>query len=158
MCVPNITDVQTILKQLEIRSMNGMQNIYNINKEKLNKLLNSYILKNPLSMYEVKEQKFDGLYERIFNAYKNILNINKNKLEIIDNKVINSTNNLITKEKHRYVNLLSKLEVLNPLLTIKRGYTVTRKNDKVISSVKELSKDDIINLELSDGKKEAKVL
>ena len=158
MCVPNIVDIQNILKQLEIRSMNGIQNIYNINKERLNKLLNSYILKNPLSMYEVKEQKFDGLYERIFAAYKNILTNNRNKLEIIDNKLINSTNNLITKEKHRYVNLLSKLEVLNPLLTIKRGYAVTRKNNKVVSSVKDLNKDDIIDIELSDGKKEAKVI
>ena len=135
-----------------------MQNIYSINKEKLNKLMNSYILKNPLSMYEVKEQKFDGLYERVFNAYKNIISKYKNKLENIDNRIINDTNNIVIKEKHRYVNLLSKLEVLNPLLTIKRGYTVTRKNNKVISSTKDLNKDDIINIDLSDGNKEAKVL
>ena len=37
-------------------------------------------------------------------------------------------------------------------------YAVTRKDNKVISSVKDLKKDDVLEIELSDGKKDAKVI
>ena len=158
MCVPNIADIQNLLKQIEIRAVNGMQNIYTLNKQRLNKLLTSYILKNPMSMYEVKEQKFDNLYERLLTSYRNLIGNNKNKIMLIDNNLSNSITNILNKEKHRYVNVLGKLEVLNPLLTIKRGYAVTRKDNKIISSVKDLKKDDILEIELSDGKKDAKVI
>ncbi len=158
MCVPNIVDIENLLRQLEIRSINGMQNIYSLNKQRLDKILSSFILKNPISMYEVKEQRFDNLYERLINSYKNILSINENRLILINNNLNNDIKNVLTKEEHRYLNIISKLEVLNPLLTIKRGYAVTRKNNKVVSSIKDLNKDDIVEIELNDGSIDAKVL
>ena len=158
MCVPNIVDIENLLRQLEIRSINGMQNIYSLNKQRLDKILSSFILKNPISMYEVKEQRFDNLYERLINSYKNILSINENRLILINNNLNNDIKNVLTKEEHRYLNIISKLEVLNPLLTIKRGYAVTRKNNKIVSSIKNLNKDDIVEIELNDGSIDAKVL
>ena len=54
--------------------------------------------------------------------------------------------------------ILSKLEVLNPMLTIKRGYSVVRKDNKVISSSKDLKSKDKVELELKDGKVNVEVL
>ena len=158
MAVPNITDIVKLLNQLEIRTVNGITNIVNIRKERVNKLKNSYVLKNPITIYEIKEQKFDNLFERLVNDFKNIIANNKNKLELTCTKLNNEINNKITKDKNDFFKIISKLEVLNPLLTIKRGYSVVRKDDKVISSVKDIKKKDNLELELKDGKVNVEVI
>ena len=53
---------------------------------------------------------------------------------------------------------LSKLETLSPLLTIKRGYTITKKNGKVITSTKDLKVKDKIELTLTDGTVNAEII
>ncbi len=158
MAVPDIRDITKLLNQIEIRSINGITNILNIRKEKLKKLSESFILKNPISMYQIKEEKFDNLFERLINSYKSLISNNKNKIELIDNKLINSINNKYNSDKNNFVKLLSKLEVLNPLLTIKRGYSIVRKDNKVITSKNDLKKKDKVEIELTDGKVDLEVL
>ena len=158
MAVPNIADIIKILNQMEIRTINGIKNIINIRKEKLNKLDSSYVLKNPLTIYEIKEQKFDNLFERIISGYKNLINLNTNKISIIDNRLINSIQNRLNENISRFSNCIGKLEVLNPLLTIKRGYSIVKKDNKVISSIKDIKKKDKLNLELKDGNVDVEVI
>ena len=158
MAVPDIRDITKLLNQLEIRSINGITNIINIRREKLKKLSESFVLKNPITMYQIKEEKFDNLFERLITSYKNLISNNKNKIELLDNKLINSINNKYNNDKNNFVKILSKLEVLNPLLTIKRGYSIVRKNDKVITSKNDLKKKDKVEIELTDGKVDLEVL
>ena len=158
MAVPDIKDITKLLSQIEIRLLNSTANIININKEVLNKLQNAYVLKNPLAIYEIKGQKFDNLFDRLVNSFNNKITNTKNKIELIDNRLINSINIEMTTDKNDFHKLLSKLEVLNPLLTIKRGYSIVRKDDKVISSAKDLKKKDNLELELKDGKVNVEVL
>lgn len=158
MAVPNVNDVTNYLKQLELRLATNISNNINLKKELLKKLENSFVLKNPLTIYEVKEQKFDNLYERLLISYKNLVNNNSNKIQLINNNLINSMSNLLNKNTNKYNNLIRTLEALNPLLTLKRGYAIVKSNDKAIDNVKKLKKDDIINIELQDGNIDAKVL
>jgi exodeoxyribonuclease VII large subunit len=77
--------------------------------------------------------------------------INKNKLILVDKSLDNAIKNKLNNDKNNYVNLINKLEILNPLLTLKRGYAITKKEGKVISSVKEVKSKDKIDIDLSDG-------
>lgn len=158
MAVPDIRDITKLLNQLEIRSINGITNIVSIRHEKLKKLSESFVLKNPIAMYQIKEEKFDNLFERLVNSYKNLISINNNKIELINNKLINNINNKYNTDKNNFLKLLSKLEVLNPLLTIKRGYSVVRKDNKVVSNTKDLKKKDKVEIEMTDGKVNMEVL
>ena len=45
-----------------------------------------------------------------------------------------------------------ELEKLNPLSVLKRGYNLTYKNDKLIKSIKDISKDDMLTINMHDGK------
>jgi exodeoxyribonuclease VII large subunit len=158
MAVPDIRDITKLILQLEIRSKNSIKNILKIKNERLNKLKTSYILKNPLSIYQIKEEKFDNLFERLTKSYKNIIVTNQNKIQLLENKLINSINVNLNNNKSNFAKIIGKLEVLNPLLTIKRGYSVVRKDNKVISSIKDLKKKDNLELELKDGKINVKVM
>ena len=109
-------------------------------------------------MYEIKETKFDNLFERLINSFKALISNNKNKIELIDNKLKYSIEYKLNKDKNDFSKILSKLEVLNPMLTIKRGYSVVKKDNKVISSVNDLKKEDQLELELKDGKINVEVL
>ena len=134
-------------------------NIYiHDNREKLERLKNHYILKNPISIYEIKEQRFDTAFEKLQYVMTSILSNERNRYE----KYVERVNLLIERQldrnKNSYVNILNKLEVLNPLLTIKRGYSITKKDDKVITSVKKINRNDELVVELTDGLVSTKVL
>lgn len=158
MAVPNMSDVKTYLNQLNLRLATNISNNIKVKKEILKKLENSFVLKNPISIYEIKEQKFDNLYERLLISYKNLVNNNSNKMIIINNNLVNSMSHLLNNNTNRYNNLIQKLEALNPILTLKRGYAIVKHDNKAIESIKKIKKDDIINIELQDGNIEAKVL
>ena len=127
--VPSKEDLLKLINQLEIRSSKNMNNILDTNKKILDKIRSSYILSNPMSIYEIKEQRLDNLIDKsntIINVYMN----NKN---------------------NKYTNLINKLSVLNPLNTLKRGYSITKLDNKVISNVKDVKINDTLNIKLSDG-------
>ncbi len=134
--VPNTMDLINYIKQLEIRASKSMENIIDVKKSRLNSLVNSYVLKNPKNMYEIKSQKLDNLVD---------------KLNIYIKRNLNDKNN-------RFINILNKLDALNPINTIKRGYSITKSKDKVITSINSVVENDIITTDLVDGVITSKVV
>ena len=84
----------------------------------------------------------------------NEYNSNLEKILIKLDKNITDT---ISKKESTLVAMASKLEGLNPLSILSRGYTVAEKDGKLINSKSQLKKDDLFTLEFSDGKIQAKV-
>ncbi len=151
MAVANQTDFYNYMKQINLRLNRSMQNYIKNNRERLDTLINSYILKNPISMYQVKEQKFDTLYERLHLVMKNLIQNEKISLQNKIDKIPILTKHLLERNQNQYISLLNKLEILNPLLTLKRGYSITKIDNKVITSVKNINKNDALQVELQDG-------
>lgn len=79
-------------------------------------------------------------------------------LDIIIKKLENLTTNKIKDSKTKSIELISKLDTLSPLKTLTRGYSITQKQGKTIKSIKELKKDDIIDLKFIDGQKQGKII
>lgn len=158
MAVPNINDVLNYLNQINIRINTSINNILKSKSKSLNSICDSPIIRNPISIYEVKEQKFDNTYERLINGYSNIIEKNKYTLDTIKTSLNVSINNVLIANKHSYIKILSKLEVLNPLLTLKRGYSIVKKDNKVIDSINKLSKGNKIDIELQDGNIKAEII
>ena len=86
--------------------------------------------------------------------------INENYIKL--DTYIKQLENLIKakqeKEKSRFSELVAKLDAYSPLKTLSRGYSITEKDGKIIKSEKELEEGDIVNIKLSDGNKEAKII
>ena len=151
MAVPNQADFYNFINQINLRLNKAMKNYIEVSKEKLDSLKNSYILKNPISIYQIKEQKFDTLYEKLCLVTKNRIQNETNNLTNKVEKLPLFITHLLERNQNKYVSLLNKLEILNPLLTIKRGYSITRMNDKVITSTSQVNKNDKLEVELQDG-------
>ncbi len=158
MAVPDIRDVRQLLNQMNIRLNKAMTNDIKRYRERLTFLRNRPILTNPITIYQNKELAFDGLLERLKYSGKTLIAIKEKELLSVKNSyALKSPFQILDKKANKYLQLVSKLETLSPLLTIKRGYSVTRCGDKVVKSVKDVKKDDLLDIELSDGKIKTKV-
>ncbi len=152
MAVPQLTDVSKYLKQINIRLENTILNKVKNNRRKLNDIKNSNIFKNPIIIYQTKEMIFDSLIEKLKFNMINLTNIKEKELIRLKNSyALKNPFQLLEKKNNKYLNLVSKLETLSPLLTLKRGYTITKKDNKVIDSSKKLSKGDKLDIEFNDG-------
>ena len=157
--VPDKLELKKIIKQLEIRSSKNISNIINYNKTVLDKIKTSYILKNPMSIYEIKEQKLSNTIDKLNNYIINYLDNKNIKLDNIKSShiLVNPTK-IYENKQNKYDHLIEKLEVLNPLNTLKRGYSITKMNNKVVKDINNLKVDDSINISLSNGNIDAKII
>lgn len=127
---PQYSDIISNISVCKNRLINAIKNNIRIKNDYLEKLKASRLEKIPLDM------------------------INKYRL-VIDSNIKNQTNTLAVKlEKLRteFVKNTSKLDALSPLKTLTRGYSVVQMQENLVSSVKQVKKDDKLNITLSDGK------
>jgi exodeoxyribonuclease VII large subunit len=67
--------------------------------------------------------------------------------------------NSLQHNSENFVHLIEQLQLVSPLATIARGYSVIRNSkNEVISKVSQVKIDEEISVQLSDGKVQAKVL
>lgn len=128
-------------------------------ENKLDRLKESYYLRNPYDLALKKE----GIYTELSMKLKKDMGdvVKSKERSLIRAKEFYTLRNpkALTKNKEqRFLELFDKLELLNPMLTIKRGYTLTKKDGKVVSKSKDLNKGDRIEIEFSDGNVDSEVL
>ena len=157
--VPSKIELKKMINQYKIRlSKNILTKVEN-NKNYLKKVLDSYILKSPMNIYEVKEEKLSNYIERLKNVCFNIINSNKIKYEnVINSFVFINPSKIFENKINSYNNLINKLDVLNPLNTLKRGYTITKKDNKVLNSVKDTKINENLDITFKDGLIKTKVI
>ena len=54
--------------------------------------------------------------------------------------------------------MISKLDTLSPLKTLKRGYSIVEKDNKIVKTIKDLEVGNKINIKFIDGEKTAQIL
>ena len=160
LAVPNLTDLNKYIGQLSIRVNESILKKVNYQKLLLDSLKNSYVIKTPMIMYDNKKQKLDIIVEKINSIIDNKINNYNQRLEYIKSNHILRNPNLLYKDKIRDLDILiNKLDLVSPLHVLKRGYSIsTNSKGNVIKTVKGIKKEDIINIDLCDGKIITKVI
>lgn len=159
MAVPNLVDLKSLIDQYKIRANEAVTNIIKKNRIKLESLQNSFVLKNPLSLYEIKEQKLDSYIDYLNQYMTNKLNHAKLMYEkVINNKILISPQSMFDKKKHQYELLLKTIEVLNPMKLLSSGYSIVKSNGKVIKNSHDVNLEDVVDIELSEGKLKCSVI
>lgn len=97
-------------------------------------------------------------------AYKNPTQKINEQFMVIDMRVKslkNSINLKLKEEKTKFVKEVARLDSMSPLKTLARGYSIITKEDnnacngKIVRSVKDLERNEKINIKLVDGEKKA---
>lgn len=150
--VPQRQDIINYLNQLNIRLNKVMQHKISLYKQKLDEINNRYIFKNPVAIYQTKEMNFDSLIERLKFSTVNLVNLRQQQYRRIrESYILKNPLKILDNKSQKYLQLLSKLEPLSPLLTLERGYTITKKEDKAVNFASDVGKGDHITTQLRDG-------
>lgn len=159
MAVPNITDLINNINNLKIRLNESINKKINYQKLYLDAIKSSYAIKNPLIMYENKKQKLDILIDNLNKILIKKYDNSKHKFEILKNNYILSNPNMLYKDaSNKLGNLIEKLELINPLGVLKRGYSLTYQDNKVINSINDIKVNSNILVKLQDGELTANVI
>ena len=169
---PNIEDVKVAISQTKERFTQLIQGKINHSVMLLDYQRNNrYFEKPELLFINVKTQMND--LERRLTSWSKIIIQNRIELNnlrlLLPHKAINLStetgNHLekyrntlrqiidrrLTNEKHRFQQEIQLLDAFSPLHTLKRGYSITKKNNQIISSIENATISDNITTVLSDG-------
>ena len=121
-----------------------------------------------LQYYDSQKQYLSTLIDSRISDYKNSLSQSastlsslspQNKLRNIESELainthrLTSLSNQIFENKKQEISLLaSRLESLNPVSILKRGYSVVTKDDKTVTSVKDVKDGDTLAIDVTDGR------
>ncbi len=136
LAVPDINEVNTKIETYKSRYKNALKKKIEYMNLRYQKCMASKAFTDPTS--KIKE-----LYIQL-----------DNQIKILENTIVNKIKDL----KTNALEVMSRLDTLSPLKTLTRGYAIAEKDKKTIKSIKDIKKDDIIDLKFIDGKIETKVI
>ena len=118
-------------EKFKTRLLQSLTGKLRLSKEKLDRIANSYAIRQPFDKFNRWQQKLDDLSQR--------LNLN--------------ITHALNSEREKLSSIAGKLESLSPLNVLKRGYTITTKQEdnKSLRYITDLSKGDKIKTNLSRG-------
>ena len=157
-----VVDQKTVLEYLmnvRVRSYNAINNKIKKDRVMLDNLMDSYVLKKPSHIYEVKEQRLDMIIDRLNLIIRNKIEQNRMKFFKLEHSYVLDNPKILYQFKEQYFHkLVEKLEVLNPMNTLKRGYAIVKNDNGVVSDIAKINNDDILHIEFRDGFVDSKVM
>ena len=136
LAVPNMVDVVKNIESYENRYKISLKKKVELMRLRYEKCMTRSVFREPLQKLNEKSLVLD------------------NNVKLISNYI----NKKLNEEKLKFEKKVARLDSLSPLKTLQRGYSVVTKDGKTVNSVSLLNTGDEINLRLSDGSKNAKVL
>ena len=157
--VPSLDEVRFRVNNLKDKLNKNINDKIEDNRVILNHIAEKPVLKNPEEIYEIKKMHLDNSINKLNLASNNIITQNKNKLFKLENSsTLKNPDEILKSKKEKFNKNLNKLEVLNPLSTLQRGYSLAKSEGKVISSAKDVKTGDKIDIEFNDGTVNTKVI
>lgn len=153
---PNINDILLKLDDYNSTMEYLINNRIAFLENKYDHLSKNKYLLNPKLIIEKMELKIDSLYKSL-NKYSLIL---KNKELIIDNFVDlikNNLKSLFLNKEHKIISLEKLLSAYSYKNTLKRGYSVIYKDNKIIKNYNDLKNNDNIDIQLYNGRLKAEI-
>ncbi|WP_349820077.1 exodeoxyribonuclease VII large subunit [Catenibacterium sp. RTP21428st1_D7_RTP21428_210409] len=174
--VPSQKELLSHLENKIMQLSNVMRKTIYLEKQKLEKYTHSYVFTDPSRIFEIKFMKLDSVHLKLNNykirikqkshyeMHKKAIQLNTliKQKQLIETKNISNKQELLKNCFEKYLKnkktsfsyCIEKLDLLSPLKTLQRGYIISKKNDSIIKSVKDLHTDDTITLVYADGEKE----
>ncbi|MCJ7446101.1 MAG: exodeoxyribonuclease VII large subunit [Bacteroidales bacterium] len=98
------------------------------------------------------------LKSRLLSATKSIIEKNDSSFKQKKYNMVSYTTNYLNSNNNKIDGLGNSLKILSPGNVLKRGYTITSLNGRIIKSSGVIKTDDIIDTTFSDGKIKSKVI
>lgn len=146
-----LAQIQSRLQELQVRQLTRIQQIIATQKQRLNRMTEHVIFKQPDRLYTGYNQRVDQAarllvqltHQRLINAQHDYTTLVQRQQQL--------QQHLLQPSQEKLQLLGAKLDLVSPLKILTRGYAIVTKNEQVVRSVNVLNKDDEINVRLADG-------
>ncbi len=135
LAVPNETEIFNSLANLENRLCRYITKTIEHYKQQMSYIINRPVFKRPFTLIAGHKQFLDEREIRLKQIAISKIEILKRELKGVE----------------------GKLGALNPYSILNRGYSITMKDDKIVSSIKDISCDDLIFTIVKDGEIKSKI-
>jgi len=159
LAVPSKKDIYKILDN-NIRRMEVLLNQYIESKAKhFSQIIENNYFKNPSKIFENKKLSMIYLEERL-NAYQPRKQIENYKNTITNNnrRLNQAIISILNESRNNFIRLNEKLDLVNPLSIMKKGYTIVKQDDVIKNSINDVSVDKKITVSFYDGELDCNVL
>lgn len=129
LAVPNVIDLKQNIEKYQNRLSIGLNKKLELMKLRYEKVMSQKSFKEPLLRIQDEYFKLDNIMKKIYDK----------------------TSDKYKEANFVFSNLVSKLDSLSPLKTLKRGYSIVQKDNKIIRSKADLISGDNIKITLTDG-------
>lgn len=95
---------------------------------------------------------------RVFTQPETLLHTHRQRLDMLQGRLLAVGENRLQAYRHRLELLTGKLELLNPMHTLRKGYGLVQgQSGRLISSIQQVNKGEILNIRVSDGTIQAQI-
>lgn len=100
----------------------------------------------------------NNFISKILFNFRSIISEKNYNISSLKEKIKNETDKQVFKEKIKISEVENKIRILNPVLLLEMGYSMTTIAGKLLKSVHEVQKNELITTHLKDGCFESKVI
>ncbi|WP_367293604.1 exodeoxyribonuclease VII large subunit [Lactococcus lactis] len=154
LATPNTkVDLINWANEQEKRLFNRLTHLIKIRCERVDKLSQSVVFRQPERLYDGHLQKLDRLCERLSVLTENKVANMKHRYELSAGKLIPTYGKIVEAKKNKTEQLYQSLLLLDISKIKARGFSlVTDEKGKIIKSVSDVKKGQTLDVELTDGK------
>lgn len=154
LATPNTkVDLINWTNEQEKRLFNRLTHLIKIRRERVDKLSQSVVFRQPERLYDGHLQKLDRLCERLSVLTENKVANMKHRYELSAGKLIPTYGKIVEAKKNKTEQLYQSLLLLDISKIKARGFSlVTDEKGKIIKSVSDVKKGQTLDVELTDGK------
>jgi exodeoxyribonuclease VII large subunit len=125
---------------------------------RLHGLTDSVVFRTPERLLEKADVRLSNLTDRLDRVRPDRkLETRKGIVDALTDRLVSRVGALLAQAGFRYGGAVQRLELLNPLAVMAKGYAVVRKDERIVRSTDELSVDDRIEIRLADGAADCRV-
>ncbi|UQS83449.1 exodeoxyribonuclease VII large subunit [Bombilactobacillus thymidiniphilus] len=179
LATPVLQDLILQIRNLRLQLFQILKNYLARQRQHLRFYQDNYLLQNPRRLYQDYLQRVDQLTVKLGNQFAQIVQKNNQKFQLLQQSlrhyqpdlsyrqqlVMNNNKNLLDYYrnylKHCRQNsqlLVSGLDDLSPLKTLKRGYAVVQQEERILTKVADVKTEQQLQIRLSDGIIKAQVV
>ncbi|HBX49669.1 MAG: exodeoxyribonuclease VII large subunit [Bacteroidetes bacterium RIFOXYA12_FULL_35_11] len=141
-------------QKIESLSYSFLPLVQNLIFQKKNKqdILQLRFISNVQNVIENSKAKLTGISASLYQNIAFYKTINNQKIETYRKMCFRSCENYINSGKHKIEMLEIKNKSHDPYVILKKGYSITRKNGKILKSIADINEGDTLENILANGK------
>lgn len=159
LAVPDRQNLNQYLCDLSGRMSMAVSNLLDGHSSRLNKLCSTTVLQKPSRILERPELRFTHVLDRLMQASPGkLIRDKRDRLQHLIETLNKDMENHLQARRYHFLMLADKLELVNPLGIMKKGFALVKKDQTIVKSVASIQQNDQVDVLMHDGSLHCQVL